>query len=79
MWPDDGRACTLPLEFIERFAIIGPPERCIRRLQALIDLGIRRVVVIGPREAHFGVAPQAAMARFAAEVMPALRGSPRER
>jgi 5,10-methylenetetrahydromethanopterin reductase len=76
---DAEHAQRLPLEFIERFAIIGPPERCIRRLRALIELGIRRVVVIGPREAHFGVEPQAAMARFAAEVMPALRGSPLER
>ncbi len=70
---DAAHARRLPLDFIERFAVIGPPERCIRRLQALIDLGIRRMVVIGPREEHFGIDPRAAMERFATDVMPALR------
>ena len=71
--PDAVHAQRLPLEFIERFAVIGPPERCIQRLRALIELGIRRIIIIGPRSEHFGVDAQTAMVRFAKEVMPALR------
>ena len=35
-------------ELIDRFAIVGPPETCIRRLQAMADLGIEKVIVAGP-------------------------------
>ena len=34
--------------FVDRFAIVGPPEECIRRIQEVIDLGIDRIVVTGP-------------------------------
>ena len=70
---DAAHAQRLPLEFIERFAVIGPPERCIRRLRTLIDLGIRRMVIIGPRSEHFGLDAEKAIERFANDVVPALR------
>ena len=37
-----------PAEFVDRFAIVGPPEECIRRIQEVINLGIDRIVVTGP-------------------------------
>ena len=39
---------TLPAEFVDRYAIVGPPEECIRRLRQIIDLGIDRILVFGP-------------------------------
>ena len=35
-------------ELIDRFAIVGPPETCIRRLHAMADVGIEKVIVAGP-------------------------------
>ena len=37
-----------PAAFVDQFAIVGPPETCIRRIQEIIDLGIDRIVVMGP-------------------------------
>lgn len=39
---------SLPVEFMDRYAIVGPPEECIRRLQQVVDLGIDRIAVFGP-------------------------------
>jgi 5,10-methylenetetrahydromethanopterin reductase len=71
-------AHTEPLvpEFVDRFAIVGPPERCVARLRELAALGIGRVVVTG---ATFGSDPDAARlaARlFRDEVLPALKEIP---
>ena len=37
-----------PAEFVDQFAIVGPPERCIGRIQEIVDLGIDRIVLLGP-------------------------------
>ena len=44
---DSRQANLLPDEFIDRFAIAGPPEHCIERLQELAALGIEKVIVSG--------------------------------
>lgn len=72
---DAGHARRLPLAFIERFAVIGPPETCRSRLAALVATGIDRLVVIGPRTDHFGEPAWEANERFAKHVMPLLRGA----
>jgi 5,10-methylenetetrahydromethanopterin reductase len=64
---------ALDPEFIDRFAVVGPPEHCVDRLAELVDLGIERFVVVGPgpdadRE-HFVTAMQ----MVPSEVLPALR------
>jgi 5,10-methylenetetrahydromethanopterin reductase len=62
---------SLDPEFLERFAIIGTPERCIERLLELNKLGIDRFVIVGPgfyREPHGGNL-------FAEEVIPAVRAA----
>jgi 5,10-methylenetetrahydromethanopterin reductase len=43
-------AHTEPLrpEFVDRFAIVGAPERCVDRLAELASLGIERFVITGP-------------------------------
>lgn len=68
---------VVPDEFYDRFAIIGPPDYCVERLQALIDLGIERFIVSGPSSgpAASATPEQAEPAErlFEQEVMPALR------
>ena len=71
---DAAHAQALPVEFIERFAVIGSAQSCIRQLQSLRDLGIERMFIIGPRHDHFGAEADAAQERFATQVIPALRG-----
>jgi 5,10-methylenetetrahydromethanopterin reductase len=63
----------VPADFIDRFAVVGPAEVCIARLQALIDLGIERFVISGPSPATTPELAAAAERRFVEEVMPALR------
>ena len=36
-----------PSEFVDRFAIVGPPDTCIRRIEEIANLGIEKVVVMG--------------------------------
>ena len=58
---------TLTWDFVERFAIVGPPDRCIERLLELTRLGIERFMIVGPDLLHPGPT------LFSREVMPALR------
>jgi alkanesulfonate monooxygenase SsuD/methylene tetrahydromethanopterin reductase-like flavin-dependent oxidoreductase (luciferase family) len=51
----------------EANALFGPPEQIVAELRALRDLGARYVLISGPDARR-------TMRRFAAEVMPALRG-----
>ena len=39
---------ALTWDFVERFAIVGPPDCCIERLLQLAALGIERFVIVGP-------------------------------
>lgn len=65
---------ALDAGFVDRFAVVGPPEECIARLQELAALGIDRFVITGPA---FGADPgdaRLANRLFATEVLPALLG-----
>jgi 5,10-methylenetetrahydromethanopterin reductase len=44
---DSRQAGTLTDDFIDRFAIVGPPERCIERLRSLQKLGLDKVALSG--------------------------------
>jgi 5,10-methylenetetrahydromethanopterin reductase len=44
---DSRQATTLTDDFIDRFAIVGPPERCVERLHELKALGLDKVAVSG--------------------------------
>ncbi|MEQ9641667.1 MAG: LLM class flavin-dependent oxidoreductase [Alphaproteobacteria bacterium] len=72
---DAEHAQALPLSFIQRFAVVGPAEDCIAKLVALRRLGIERMFIIGPRADHFGDEAEQAQARFASQVIPALRAA----
>ena len=66
-------AAGLDADFVDRFAVVGPPQECVRRLDELAALGIERFVITG---VSFGA--DAEQARRAdqlvrEEVLPALR------
>lgn len=66
---------ALTPEFIDRFAIAGPPEHCAARLIELVGCGLERFVVVGP-----GFYPDGGDGRrslFADEVAPAVRAAAR--
>ena len=44
---DSRQAATLTDDFVDRFAIVGPPDRCIERLRSLEELGLDRVAISG--------------------------------
>jgi len=46
-----GHTAALKPEFVDRFAIVGAPDACARRLGELVDLGLERFVITG---ASFG-------------------------
>ncbi len=61
--------------FVDRFAIVGPPEVCAGRLRDLADLGLSRFVITGP-----GIEADKQQAKVAgrllgAEVLPAVRAA----
>ena len=45
---DSQQAELLSDEFIDRFAIVGPPEECIARLEELRALGLDKIAISGP-------------------------------
>ena len=45
---DASHVALLEDDFIERFAVVGPPERCIEKLWSLIGLGLDRFLIVGP-------------------------------
>jgi 5,10-methylenetetrahydromethanopterin reductase len=64
---------ALTPEFVDRFAVVGPPETCAARLTELTELGLERFVITG---ASFGSDPEAARTAdrlLTTEVLPAVR------
>lgn len=64
---------ALGAEFIERFAIVGPPDHCTARLLELAARGLSRFVIVGP--GYYPEADPGGPGLFAAEVMPAVRAA----
>lgn len=60
-------------EFLDRFAVVGPPEVCAERLSALADLGIGRFVVTGPGFGADREAARTASRLTTTELIPLLR------
>jgi 5,10-methylenetetrahydromethanopterin reductase len=67
-------ASLLPDAFLDRFAVVGAPAHCVRRLRELIDLGLDRVIVVpGSRDADPDALAES-NELFATEVLPVLTG-----
>ena len=72
---ESAQAATLTPDFIDYFGIVGPPDRCVERLQGLAELGLDKVVVAAQfqmGETAEGVASRELME---AEVLPAFAGA----
>lgn len=67
------QTAALTPEFADRYAILGPPDECVTRLRALLEVGLERLVVIGPSIGADRQESAAAQRRFAEEVLPALQ------
>ena len=65
---------ALDAAFVDRFAVVGPPEDCVTRLAELAGLGIDRFVVTGPGFGADRDDARLANQLFASEVLPALVG-----
>jgi 5,10-methylenetetrahydromethanopterin reductase len=70
---DSRQAGVLTTAFIDRFAVVGPPDRCIARLRGLAALGLDKIALAGSlrgvSETEAGVARQL----LEREVLPYLR------
>ena len=66
---------TAPLQpgFVDRFAIVGPPETCVERLRGLAALGIDRFVITGASFHADRDHSRTAGQLLTSEVLPALR------
>ena len=70
---DAGHAQFLDDGFIDRFAIAGPPEHCVKRFEEILKLGLDHLVIVGPGG---DVAPPDQMQHiglFTKGVLPALK------
>jgi len=47
---DAAHVALLQEDFIDRFAVVGPPDRCIEKLRGLLRLGIDRLLIVGPNQ-----------------------------
>jgi hypothetical protein len=59
--------------FASEFGVFGSPAYCVERLRVLVELGIARLVVVGPTHEVDPAAASTAEARFIEEVLPALK------
>ncbi len=44
---DSDQAAVMPDEFVDSYAIVGPPDRCVERIDELGALGLDKLVVVG--------------------------------
>ena len=59
--------------FVDRFGIVGPPEHCIARLRALVDLGVDRLIIVGPSADADRDEARRARDLFEHEVLPSMK------
>jgi 5,10-methylenetetrahydromethanopterin reductase len=67
------QAALLDDGFAKRFAVYGPPGEVVERLQELFALGLERAMIVGPSIGADREQALLAEARFARDVLPALR------
>jgi 5,10-methylenetetrahydromethanopterin reductase len=69
---DSKQANILTDEFIDQYAIVGPPEHCLSRLHELKSLGIDKVTIIGPSAGSDKNAAREAEELLAREILAAI-------
>ncbi len=69
---DSRQARTLSAKFIDHFAVVGPPDRCIEKLQGLAGLGLDKLFLAANFTLYTEVGAQA-VALAAKEVLPTLQ------
>jgi 5,10-methylenetetrahydromethanopterin reductase len=70
---DSRQAGVLTEAFIDRFAVVGPPDRCIARLHGLAALGLDKVALAGSLRGVSETAAAVARRLLETEVVPAMR------
>lgn len=71
---DHGASIRLPAGFVDRYAIVGPPEECVRRIRQVAEMGFERLVVYGPTVDATDGDKKLAAELMVKEVLPALSG-----
>lgn len=66
-------AALLPDDFLDRFTVAGPPAHCVARVRQLLACGLERIVAVPASRDADPDAVAGSNARFAREVLPALR------
>ncbi|PON13866.1 hypothetical protein C2W62_32120 [Candidatus Entotheonella serta] len=66
---DAQQVSAMTPEFIDRFAVVGDPDRCLERLAALQSLGLDKLAVNGPTFINRSPEASDALALFESEVL----------
>ena len=67
-------AAALDADFLDRFAILGPTQKCVERLRELVDTGLSKLVLTGASFDANRDEAQRSRTLLEREVLPALRG-----
>lgn len=71
--PSERKVSKAVADFVDRFAIVGPAELCIRRILELVDLGIKHFQIVGI--ASEPLADESTRNLFMSTVVPAVRAT----
>lgn len=69
---DSSQATVLTDDFIDGYAIVGPPDHCTERLQAIEAVGIDKAIVIGPGAGSDKDDARLAERLMASEILPVM-------
>jgi 5,10-methylenetetrahydromethanopterin reductase len=67
------QTAALNADFVDRFAVVGPPAACVERLQGLAELGLERFVITGASFRSNRDDARTADQLMTRELLPALR------
>ncbi len=70
---DAGHARFIDDAFVDRFAIAGPPEHCVKRFVELLKLGLDHLIIVGPGGDVAPLEQMQTVGLFAKEVLPILK------
>lgn len=71
---DSAQAATLTPEFVDAYAVVGPPDHCIERFRGLAALGLDKIAISGNLAIRNTEEGREAQALMAGSVLPAIQG-----